>query len=307
MSKQDRQGVRTVQGLELKYRFKKSLAQAEANAEAAALRQADGRYLKKADFSETDRKLDSVLSVLSEYFDFYEKEPGGVLTVALKHDVEMRMDLFDKYGRAFDNGTASDTDGAEADPDTTMERLIVTGVHVPERGARYYVTTQFQGEKTTAANRSQIAIPVYGETGAMCYRQFAFDRWSAWMGMIDDRRIKAVEKVDLSLASGFTVWGGEAAYARKTPAGAVEIHGVVSPYGSTNGIGTDEGEAIAYLPDAYIPPADVYAVCQGEGGKEWLLTIRSDGAVMASRYRSGSVFETPAAGSFMAFHATYIL
>lgn len=307
MSKQDRQGVRTVPGLEQKYRFKKSFAQAEANAESAALRQADGRYMKKADFSEMERKLDSVLSVLSEYFDFYEKEPDGVLTVALKHDAEMRMDLFDKYGRVFDNGMAAGGDGAAADPDTTMERLIVTAVHVPEEGAWYYVTTQFQEGKTTDANRSQIAIPVYGETGVMCYRQFALGGWSAWTGLVDDRRIKAVEKVDLPLASGFTVWDGESVYARKTSAGAVEIHGVVSPYGDTNGIGTVDGKAIAHLPDAYIPSVDVYAVCQGEEGKEWLLTIRSDGAVMASRYRSGSVLETPAVGCFMAFHAMYIL
>lgn len=96
---------------------------------------------------------------------------------------ECAFDMYDQFGTSIHNGLAV---SGKLNPDTTTESLIVTDVNTP-MGAGYYmyIQTYFDGQKSTSAQRSQIAIP-YDGTGSTYYRYYANGAWSVWQRHVHD-------------------------------------------------------------------------------------------------------------------------
>ena len=82
----------------------------------------------------------------------------------------------DKFGTLCGNGLAFYGSGTE-DANTTIEPLILTSTNVPS-GAMF-VLTLFYADKSSTANRAQIAVP-YNGLGSM-YHRYYNGSWSDWM------------------------------------------------------------------------------------------------------------------------------
>lgn len=98
--------------------------------------------------------------------------------VSERDGVELGWLAYDTEGGAITNGLASNTDTL-ADPDTTLEHLIVTSQNTPVAGYAYYINTYFNQTKAAASERSQFAIPVQN-AAPMGYRRFLDGAWSDW-------------------------------------------------------------------------------------------------------------------------------
>lgn len=82
----------------------------------------------------------------------------------------------DKFGTLCGNGLAFYGSGTE-DANTTIEPLILTSTNVPS--GTMFVLTLFYADKSSTANRAQIAIP-YDSLGSM-YHRYYNGSWSDWM------------------------------------------------------------------------------------------------------------------------------
>ena len=81
----------------------------------------------------------------------------------------------DKFGTLCGNGLAFYGSGTE-DANTTIEPLILTSTNVPS--GTMFVLTLFYADKSSTANRAQIAVP-YNGLGSM-YHRYYNGSWSDW-------------------------------------------------------------------------------------------------------------------------------
>lgn len=81
----------------------------------------------------------------------------------------------DKFGTLCGNGLAFYGSGTE-DANTTIEPLILTSKNVPS--GTMFVLTLFYSDKSSTANRAQIAVP-YNGSGSM-YHRYYNGSWSDW-------------------------------------------------------------------------------------------------------------------------------
>lgn len=88
------------------------------------------------------------------------------------------------------NNFIAETAGT-ADPDTTVEPMILTNTNTP-MGAGYYmyIQTVFQGTPSATGARSQTAIP-YNRIGSVYHRYYASGAWSEWRRHVNADEIGA--------------------------------------------------------------------------------------------------------------------
>lgn len=79
--------------------------------------------------------------------------------VSSKNAMEINMSIYDRFDTLINNGLAVyKPGGVDADPNTTLEELILTESNTPE-GGFWYIRTVFYSNKTAEVNRTQIAYP----------------------------------------------------------------------------------------------------------------------------------------------------
>lgn len=79
--------------------------------------------------------------------------------VSSKNAMEINMSIYDRFDTLINNGLAVyKPGGVDADPNTTLEELILTEANTPE-GGFWYIRTVFYSNKTAEVNRTQIAYP----------------------------------------------------------------------------------------------------------------------------------------------------
>lgn len=97
-----------------------------------------------------------------------------------KEGMEFGKPLYDRFGALINNGLSVYESGGSADPNTTLEELILTSTNTPKSGGFYYVKTMFYSTKTETANRTQIAYP-YNKDDGFYYRYYINGTgWSKW-------------------------------------------------------------------------------------------------------------------------------
>ena len=109
---------------------------------------------------------------------------------------------------------------------------------------------------------------------------------------------------NLQLSSTVVVYSGAShtpKYCRRH--GIVDLVGEVSPKSAVASGGT---LIIGTLPSGCRPIERTTMVCQGSGGREWLLTVGADGKLDASRYRAGDTYEAMSTSSWLPFHLTFV-
>lgn len=134
---------------------------------------------------------------------------------ASKEGFEIAMDttfekkIFDRFEKEICNGMAV-YDPSGIDPNTTMERLIVSNhANVPDSSYYWYVQTMFYGNKTADAARAQIAFPM-NTLGSLVTRYFYNGAWSTWRRIVNEDEA-FVKAMTVSAASGdATVTSGQA-------------------------------------------------------------------------------------------------
>lgn len=145
-------------------------------------------------FAETKKNL--VLSTAYTIFNIKADGTGFAFgKVAEKSNgVEFGIPMYDTYGQFVSNGMAKYGGGGNAiDPDTTIERTILTNKNTPTT-AFYYVSTYFYSNKTNASNKTQIAIP-YNASGKMFYFRYKTDgTWSEWQQMTGEATVTYANK-----------------------------------------------------------------------------------------------------------------
>ena len=123
---------------------------------------------------------DSSITVPGTFFpiDFLSGGNGVAMGKAATQDgiFECGFTQIDKFGTLCGNGLAFYGSGTE-DANTTIEPLILTSKNVPS--GTMFVLTLFYADKSSTANRAQIAIP-YDSLGSM-YHRYYNGSWSDWM------------------------------------------------------------------------------------------------------------------------------
>mgnify|MGYP003291665265 CR=1 FL=1 len=100
--------------------------------------------------------------------------------VSTKNALEIGFDMYDKHDTKIHNGLASyKPNGADIDPDTTLEELVLTETNTPESGF-WYVRTMFYSSKSVTSNRTQIAFPYNNASTSLYYRSYYMTGWSEW-------------------------------------------------------------------------------------------------------------------------------
>lgn len=95
--------------------------------------------------------------------------------------IDVKMDMFDKFGTRINNGMANYTGNGEnaIDPDTTSDELVLTNLHTPTNEFMY-IKTVFYADKTIENARAQIAIPYSYTSNSIYHRYFLNGQWSPW-------------------------------------------------------------------------------------------------------------------------------
>jgi len=109
---------------------------------------------------------------------------------------------------------------------------------------------------------------------------------------------------NLQLSSTVAIFGGASytpKYCRRH--GIVDLVGEVSP---KNAVASGGTLIIGTLPSGCRPIERTTVVCQGSGGREWVLTASTDGTLDASRYRAGDTYEAMSTSSWLPFHLTFV-
>lgn len=103
---------------------------------------------------------------------------------------EIDLPMYDSYGTKITNGLAvyNDVGGSLQDPNKTTEYLILTNINIPSGNSFMYVYTMFYSSKSTASNRSQIAVP-YGNNDSIYFRFTSNGSWMAWQRLIKSSEI----------------------------------------------------------------------------------------------------------------------
>lgn len=136
--------------------------------------------------------------------------------------------------------------------------------------------------------------------------QFEFQRmrysgtWSEWMitGGCTNWR-------DLTIASGFEVHGSTTSPRYRVNGNIVVVQGAVKPTEAVT-LNTTEVKIVGTIASQFRPDRSIPCVCHGSGINKWLLTIKTDGNVYASRYGIDSYLSAPA-GAWLTFNVMYSL
>ena len=122
---------------------------------------------------------DSSITVPGTFFtiDFLSGGNGVAMGKAATQEgvFECGFTQIDKFGTLCGNGLAFYGSGTE-DANTTIEPLILTSTNVPS--GTMFVLTLFYADKSSTANRAQIAVP-YNGLGSM-YHRYYNGSWSDW-------------------------------------------------------------------------------------------------------------------------------
>ena len=122
---------------------------------------------------------DSSITVPGTFFtiDFLSGGKGVAIGKAATQEgiFECGFTQIDKFGTLCGNGLAFYGSGTE-DANTTIEPLILTSTNVPS--GTMFVLTLFYADKSSTANRAQIAVP-YNGLGSM-YHRYYNGSWSDW-------------------------------------------------------------------------------------------------------------------------------
>lgn len=225
---------------------------------------------------------------------------GGVSTRAANESAaDFKLDMYDKFGARINNGLAMYTGSADKaiDPDTTIEELVLTDKNTPI-GQFMYITTVFYGDKTETANRAQTAIPYSSQTAGMWFRNYYNGAWSAWRSMGDDSGW-----ITPTLSSEFVAYsdGQEPEYRKKN--GRVEIRGAVKA--KAQFADSYAEHTIFTLPEGFRPNKIIPQICQGSMRNIWLLQVRDNGNVTASRYRVGDTNGTISTSTWLIMHVDF--
>lgn len=138
----------------------------------------------------TDKKGNAVFSVVVPamwYIMDFLKGGDGIRIGGPANRIGFR----DQFNTVFSNGCANLNFTAEdiLDPDTTHESLITTNINTPN-GGYMYIHTTFYEEKSTSANRSQIAVP-YNSAGSTYHRYYYNGSWSAWEKHVTESQLNS--------------------------------------------------------------------------------------------------------------------
>ena len=84
----------------------------------------------------------------------------------------------------------------------------------------------------------------------------------------------------------------------------VEVTGAASP---KTQVAADGTLSIGTLPSGCRPHKELDVMCQGSGGNVWLLKVKTDGTLEASRYRSGSTSAAMPTSAWLTFNVAFIV
>jgi len=165
-------------------------------------------------------------------------------------------------------------------------------------------TMRFVG--TTDYRQSQTII--YGVSGE-CYIRWGTETgWSDWV-LTAIKGVPMLEDsgwITLDLINGFTAYQGATAYqpiCRKVGK-TVDLVGQMSPPANST-VGTTTQTTFCVLPIGCRPDRIRTGIMQGSSQAQWLLTISTNGNVLASRYADGAVLTTPASTAWMTIDVTF--
>lgn len=177
------------------------------------------------------------IAELEGYFDIGFK-------AMFRKTVELKDEIFDKYGIRIGNGLAQSTqDGI--DPDTTLEHEIVTHIKTPMGSGIYmYVYTCFFGSKKETSNRTQIAMP-YRNNGSVYHRYYHDGAWSEW------RRMYNAGENHNVLYSSAGMYMGSTQYANLSQPISKQINGIVLEWSRYLNNVAQASKCYVYIPKSY--------------------------------------------------------
>lgn len=93
--------------------------------------------------------------------------------------------IVDRFGKEITNGLTK-YESSGIDPNTTLDHIILTNhSNRPSSASAYwYIMTLFDGNKTTTANRAQIAFP-YSTKASLYHRYYHDGVWGAWRRLMN--------------------------------------------------------------------------------------------------------------------------
>jgi len=147
-------------------------------------------------------------------------------------------------------------------------------------------------------------ITTYSTSGQVILTRNCYSNvWGAWreLAFVDDSGW-----ISLDLINGFTSYQGATAYqpiCRKVGK-TVDLVGQMSPPANSI-VGTTTQTAFCVLPIGCRPNRIRTGIMQGSSQAQWLLTISTNGNVLASRYADGAVLTTPASTAWMTIDVTF--
>lgn len=137
-----------------------------------------------------------------------------------ENDFAFNVPVYDEYNTRISNGVTLNSTGI--DPNTTLEREILTNVNAPT-SAYYYITTIFYNSKTVSSARTQIATPYNSSSDYnMYFRYYYSGSWTSWTKVVKSRMANGEELYGTSttgaIMSGLSIcdsynnlslgWGG---------------------------------------------------------------------------------------------------
>ena len=97
-------------------------------------------------------------------------------------DFAFEVPVYDEYNTRISNGVTLNSTGI--DPNTTLEREILTNVNAPT-SAYYSITTIFYNSKTVSSARTQIATPYNSSSDYnMYFRYYYSGSWTSWTKVV---------------------------------------------------------------------------------------------------------------------------
>ena len=109
--------------------------------------------------------------------------------------------------------------------------------------------------------------------------------------------------LEAEILSPFTIYGSTGGIWYRKIGKWVELLGTASTQSSVNNSTTEMDMCI--LPEGFRPNIAFYTLCQGSVRNIWQLTVRTDGRVQFSRYRTVDSYPTVPADVWLPFHTTF--
>lgn len=180
--------------------------------------------------------------------------------------LEINMPIYDQFDTRILNGLAYYESGGSTNANITLEELFISTVNTPTSDF-WYVRQTFYGDKTTTANRMQIAEP-YNKPNASHYRRnyISGSGWSAWV------KTPIIVEEGTSGIWTYRKWSnGKAEVFGKIPISALAVSTALGGWYRSAVI---SGSSYKYpLTFASIPVVNTdYATSNGTGGMMWLTT-----------------------------------